>query len=365
MAESVSAHVTMELHSRITPIIHAPTRFELNDSPPKVQGWVSTVKNKRGNDMTGLITMDDLTNEAILEVLDDAERLLPVARGDTYLPLLQGKILGNLFFEPSTRTRMSFETAMKRLGGDVVNLGDVKTSSVVKGETLYDTIQMVDGYTDIIAMRHPRQGAAQYAQDSARVPVLNGGDGAGHHPTQTMLDLFTIRQAHGSLEGLKVVLAGDLRYGRTVHSLSHALTRFGCELVLASPNLLRMPREIVEDLTAHGATVTETEDLLGSIDEADVVYMTRIQKERFADEDEYIKVAGAYKLHANNLEGAKASMVIMHPLPRVDEIHPSVDSTRHARYFEQAFNGVVARMALLCRLLGVSVPTDVPEGGEA
>ena len=234
--------------------------------------------------MTGLITMDDLTNEEILSILDDAERLLPVARGELYLPLLRGRIMGNLFFEPSTRTRMSFETAMKRLGGDVVNLGDVKTSSVVKGETLFDTIQMVDGYTDIIAMRHPRQGAAQYAQDAARVPILNGGDGAGNHPTQTMLDLFTIRQAHGRLDGLKVVLAGDLRYGRTVHSLSHALTRFGCELIFASPTLLQMPAEIVSDLREHGATVTETEDLYGSIDDADVIYMTRIQKERFADE---------------------------------------------------------------------------------
>ena len=313
--------------------------------------------------MAGLITMDDLSNEEIISILDDAERLLPVAKGDLYLPLLQGKILGNLFFEPSTRTRMSFETAMKRLGGDVVNLGDVKTSSVVKGETLFDTIQMVDGYTDIIAMRHPRQGAARYAQDAARVPILNGGDGAGHHPTQTMLDLFTIRQSHGKLENLKVVLAGDLRYGRTVHSLSHALIRFGCEIVLASPELLRMPKEIVEDLVAHGAKVTETTDLYGNLDSADVVYMTRIQKERFADEDEYVKVAGAYKLDASHLDGCKSEMIVMHPLPRVDEIHPSVDVTRHAKYFEQAFNGVVARMALLCRLLGVTVPEKV--GGEA
>ena len=313
--------------------------------------------------MAGLITMDDLSNEEIISILDDAERLLPVAKGDMYLPLLQGKILGNLFFEPSTRTRMSFETAMKRLGGDVVNLGDVKTSSVVKGETLFDTIQMVDGYTDIIAMRHPRQGAARYAQDAARVPILNGGDGAGHHPTQTMLDLFTIRQSHGKLENLKVVLAGDLRYGRTVHSLSHALIRFGCEIVLASPELLRMPKEIVEDLVAHGAKVTETTDLYGNLDSADVVYMTRIQKERFADEDEYVKVAGAYKLDASHLDGCKSEMIVMHPLPRVDEIHPSVDVTRHAKYFEQAFNGVVARMALLCRLLGVTVPAKV--GGEA
>lgn len=315
--------------------------------------------------MAGLITMDDLTNEQIIKILDDATRLLPVAKGELFLPLLQGRILGNLFFEPSTRTRMSFETAMKRLGGEVVNLGDIKNSSVVKGETLFDTIQMVDGYTDIIAMRHPRQGAAQYAQDSARVPIMNGGDGAGHHPTQTMLDLFTIRQAHGTLEGLKVVLAGDLRYGRTVHSLSHALTRFGCELVFASPKLLKMPTEIVSDLRESGANVVETEDLLGSIDDADVVYMTRIQKERFVDEDEYARCAGAYKLHADNLADVKSEMIIMHPLPRVDEIHASVDSTRHACYFNQAFNGVVARMALICYLLGVTVPMDVESEGGA
>jgi aspartate carbamoyltransferase catalytic subunit len=315
--------------------------------------------------MAGLITMDDLTNEQIIKILDDATRLLPVAKGELFLPLLQGRILGNLFFEPSTRTRMSFETAMKRLGGEVVNLGDIKNSSVVKGETLFDTIQMVDGYTDIIAMRHPRQGAAQYAQDSARVPIMNGGDGAGHHPTQTMLDLFTIRQAHGTLEGLKVVLAGDLRYGRTVHSLSHALTRFGCELVFASPKLLKMPAEIVSDLRESGANVVETEDLLGSINDADVVYMTRIQKERFVDEDEYARSAGAYKLHADNLADVKSEMIIMHPLPRVDEIHASVDSTRHACYFNQAFNGVVARMALICYLLGVTVPMDVESEGGA
>jgi aspartate carbamoyltransferase catalytic subunit len=196
------------------------------------------------------------------------------------------------------------------------------------------------------------------------VPILNGGDGAGHHPTQTMLDLFTIRQAHGRLDGLKVVLAGDLRYGRTVHSLSHALTRFGCELTFASPDLLRMPVEIVSDLRENGATVTETEDLYGSMSDADVVYMTRIQKERFADEDEYARCAGAYKLDSRHLDNVKGDMIIMHPLPRVDEIHPAVDSSRHARYFEQAFNGVVARMALLCRLLGVTVPADVSaEGG--
>lgn len=303
-----------------------------------------------------LITMDNLTNEEIVSLLDDAERLLPVAHGEEFLPLLQGKILANMFFEPSTRTRMSFETAMKRLGGNVVNLGDVKSSSAVKGETLYDTMRMVDGYCDIAALRHPQQGAAQYAADACGIPIMNGGDGAGHHPTQTLLDLFTIRQSHGRLDGLTVALVGDLRYGRTVHSLSHALARFDCELIFISPTQLSMPTDIVSDLTESGAKITETSDLYSVIPDADVIYMTRIQKERFPDDDEYAKVAGIYKLTAADLVGAKGEMIVMHPLPRVNEISPDVDKSRHARYFEQAFNGVVARMALMCKLLDVEVP---------
>ncbi len=308
--------------------------------------------------MGNLVTMDDLTNDDIVAVLDDAERLVPVARGDILLPLLQGKVLANMFFENSTRTRMSFETAMKRLGGSVLNFSSIGTS-VSKGETLYDTMQMIDGYADIAAIRHPRQGAAQYSADAVGIPILNAGDGAGNHPTQTMLDLFTIRQAHGTLEGLNVVLVGDLRYGRTVHSLSHALVRFGASLTLVSPSSLKMPVEIVSDLEAHGADVTETESLDDQISEADVIYMTRIQKERFPDEEEYAKVAGIYRVESSNLAGAKKGMVIMHPLPRVDEIAPSVDSTEFAKYFEQAFNGVPTRMALLCRSLGVEVPKKV------
>ena len=311
-----------------------------------------------GRTMSDLITMDDLSNDEILEILDAAQRLVPVAKGDVYAPLLQGKVLGNLFFENSTRTRMSFESAMKRLGGEVVNLSSVG-SSVAKGETLYDTMQMVDGYSDIAVIRHPRQGAAQYSADAIGIPVLNAGDGAGNHPTQTMLDLFTIRESHGTIDRLNVVLVGDLRYGRTTHSLSHALVRFGAKLTLVSPDSLRMPDEIVSDLKSHGSEVVETEDMAGSIAEADVIYMTRIQKERFPDEDEYTKVAGIYKMTADDLAGAKGGMIVMHPLPRVDEIDPSVDSTIHAKYFEQAFNGVPTRMALLCRSLGVEVPKEV------
>ena len=308
--------------------------------------------------MGDIVTMDDLTNQEIVAVLDDAERLVPVARGDVYLPLLQGKVLANMFFENSTRTRMSFETAMKRLGGSVLNFTSIGTS-VAKGETLYDTMQMIDGYADVAAIRHPRQGAAQYSADAVEIPILNAGDGAGNHPTQTMLDLFTIRQAHGTLEGLNVVLVGDLRYGRTVHSLSHALVRFGAKLTLVSPSTLKMPVEIVSDLREHGSEIMETESLEDQIAGADVIYVTRIQKERFPDEDEYAKVAGIYKIEASDLSSAMNGMIIMHPLPRVDEIGPGVDPTEFARYFEQAFNGVPTRMALLCRSLGIDVPKKV------
>tara|TARA_B100001564_G_C20506105_1_gene608448 strand:- start:256 stop:924 length:669 start_codon:yes stop_codon:yes gene_type:complete len=221
---------------------------------------------------------------------------------------------------------------------------------------------MVDGYSDIIALRHPRQGAAQYASDCAKVPIANAGDGAGHHPTQTMLDLFTIKQAHGKIEKLNVVLVGDLRFGRTVHSLSYALVRFGCKLTLVSPESLRLPEEIVNELKEQGGELTITEDLKPQLKDADVVYMTRIQKERFPDDDEYFRVAGIYKLVANDLASVKKDMIVMHPLPRVDEINPDVDSTRHAAYFEQAFNGVVTRMALLCDMLNVPIPENIGGG---
>jgi aspartate carbamoyltransferase catalytic subunit len=220
-------------------------------------------------------------------------------------------------------------------------------------------MQMIDGYSDIAVIRHPNQGAAQYSADAVNIPILNAGDGAGNHPTQTMLDLFTIRESHGSLEGLNVMMVGDLRYGRTTHSLSHALVRFGAKLTLVSPKSLKMPSEIVSDLKNHGGDINETEDMASSIDSADVIYMTRIQKERFPDEEEYTKVAGIYKLNANDIEGAKSDMIVMHPLPRVNELDASVDSTKHAKYFQQAFNGVPTRMALLCRGLGIKVPRKV------
>ena len=305
-----------------------------------------------------LITMDDLTNEEAISLLNDAERLLPIARGDAYGPLLDGKVLANLFFENSTRTRLSFETAMKRLGGEVLNLSEVG-SSVKKGETLYDTMQMIEGYADVAVIRHPRQGAAQYAADAVEIPIMNAGDGAGNHPTQTLLDLFTIRRGQGKIEGLNVVLVGDLRYGRPVHSLSHALSRFGASLTLVSPEPLKMPSEIVRDLKSSGGHIEESEKLIPAISSADVVYMTRIQRERFPDEAEYEKVAGIYTLKAEDLMNVQSLMMIMHPLPRVNEIHPSIDATNHAWYFKQAFNGVPTRMALLCRSLGIQIPEAI------
>ena len=300
--------------------------------------------------MGDLITMDDLTNEEILQILDDANILLPVARGELYLPLLQGKVLGNLFFENSTRTRMSFETAMKRLGGEVLNLSSIG-SSVAKGETLYDTMQMVDGYSDIAVIRHPNQGAAQYSADAVDIPILNAGDGAGNHPTQTMLDLFTIREAHGTLEGLNVMMVGDLRYGRTTHSLSHALMRFGAKLTLVSPKSLKMPTEIVSDLKSHGGDINETIDMASSIDSADVIYMTRIQKERFPDEEEYVKVKGSYVIGQDVVNKMKEDSILLHPLPRIDEISTDVDSTKQAKYFQQAEYGKFTRAAILSLLL--------------
>ena len=308
--------------------------------------------------MSDVVTMDDLSNEEIMSILEDSVRLVPVAKGEVHLPLLEGKVLANMFYENSTRTRMSFETAMKRLGGSVLNFSSIGTS-VAKGETLFDTMQMVEGYADIAVIRHPRQGAAQYSADAIDIPILNAGDGAGNHPTQTMLDLFTIMEAHGTIEGLNVVLVGDLRYGRTVHSLSHALIRFGAELTLVSPEILMMPDEIVKDLRASGASITESTKLASAIPDADVIYMTRIQNERFPDEDEYAKVAGIYMMGAKDMDDAKDGMIVMHPLPRVSELHPSLDSTVNARYFQQAFNGVPTRMALLCRSLGVEIPKEV------
>ncbi len=292
-----------------------------------------------------LISIDDLSKDDIIYVLDRAEEFEEIARGRKS-DILEGKILANLFFEPSTRTRMSFEVAMKRLGGEVINVTAQEASSIAKGETLADTVRVVSKYADAIVIRHPLEGSARLASEFSEVPVINAGDGAGQHPTQTLLDLYTIRK-ESRLEGLRIALLGDLKYSRTVHSLIKALTLFNAKIYLISPESLRLPEEFVEELEGDIEEV-ELEEVIGEID---VLYVTRIQKERFPDEEEYRRVAGSYKITPEILREAKEDLIIMHPLPRVDEIDPAVDATRHAKYFDQAFYGVPVRMAILTEVM--------------
>lgn len=265
---------------------------------------------------------------------------------------MDGKILANLFFEPSTRTRLSFESAMVRLGGRFIEIAQPQSSSIVKGETLADTIRMVEGYADAIVLRHPHEGAARLAAKYSSKPVINAGDGAGQHPTQTILDLFTIRQQAGGIADKNVVLVGDLKYGRTAHSLAEALGMFGANLTFVAPPLLQMPKETIKHLEKSGSVPRLSSDLAEVISDADVLYVTRIQRERFPDPSEYIKVAGSYRVDNVLLREAKKDLAIMHPLPRVDEITPEVDQTENAKYFQQAFNGVPVRMALIMLVLG-------------
>jgi len=299
-----------------------------------------------------VLSMREFSREEIDSVLDLASALEPYARGKKS-DMLSGKILALLFFEPSTRTRMSFETAMKRLGGGVINLGPAEGSSIAKGESLADTVRVIGGYADAIVIRHPKEGSARLASEFSPVPVLNAGDGAGHHPTQTLLDLYTIKKESriNDLKELKVALVGDLKYGRTVHSLAYALSLYGAEITLVSPPILRMPPQIKADLLTKGTSVREVCDLSQVVRDIDVLYMTRIQRERFPDPVEYQRVARSYRITPGFLQGVKDNLIIMHPLPRVDEISPSVDSMPYARYFQQSFYGVPVRMALLKMLI--------------
>lgn len=299
-----------------------------------------------------IVSVRDLTREQIEQVLEHSERMIPYARGEKGSKALDGKILATLFFEPSTRTRMSFESAMMRLGGRITDLGVPSMSSISKGESLADTIRMVEVYSDIIVIRHPREGAARLAARFSSRPVINAGDGAGQHPTQTLLDLFTIKRIKKDFDKLKVTMVGDLKYGRTVHSLAEALSSFGVELTFVAPQALQMPKETVKQVERAGCKPRLTNDLGETIADADVLYVTRIQKERFPDLAEYKKVAGMYRVDRDLLREAKSDLIVMHPLPRVDEIDPAVDDTPHAKYFEQAFNGVPVRMALLHLVLG-------------
>ena len=295
-----------------------------------------------------LITATQLSRGDIEAVLDRARAIAadPAAYADRHA----GTVLALCFFEPSTRTRMSFDAAAKRLGIDTIDMGDVSASSVSKGESLADTVRVIEGYSDALVLRHPSEGAAQMAAEFVDVPVVNAGDGAGQHPSQTLLDLYTIQETHG-LDDLTIGVMGDLKYGRTVHSLATALTNFDTRQHFISPESLGLPRSVRFDLHETGAQIREHDDLGAVLPELDVLYVTRIQKERFPDENEYHRVAGEYQIDASVLEAAADDLTVMHPLPRVDEIAPDVDDTDHARYFEQAHNGIPVRMALLDSLL--------------
>jgi aspartate carbamoyltransferase catalytic subunit len=295
-----------------------------------------------------IIGAKELSRADIEEVLDRASEI--AADPGAYADRRAGTLLGLLFFEPSTRTKMSFAAAIKRLGGDIVDMGPTEYSSVTKGESLADTVRVVEGYADALVLRHPSEGSAKMASQYVDVPLINAGDGAGQHPTQTLLDLYTIRENAG-LDDLTIGIMGDLKYGRTVHSLAYALTNFDARQHFVSPESLKLPRNVRYDLHEEGASIKEHTDLEPILSSLDVLYVTRIQRERFPDESEYRAVAGEYQIDAATLEDAADDLTVMHPLPRVDEIAHDVDATAHAQYFEQAHNGVPVRMALLDLLL--------------
>ncbi|MFH0848387.1 MAG: aspartate carbamoyltransferase [archaeon] len=295
-----------------------------------------------------VVSVKDFSREELDRLLEEAASMNQYAdRTDK----LRGKVMGVLFFEPSTRTRLSFESAMIKLGGGAVGFAEPGVASVEKGENLADTVRTVENYADVLVLRHPLEGAARLAADFASIPVINAGSGAEEHPTQAMLDLFTIKQEFGRIDDLTIAMVGDLRYGRTTHSLAYALSLYDVKLFLVSPESLRMRTEVVNDVGSR-VPLKETSDLSPLLPELDVLYMTRIQKERFADLAEYEKIRGSFRLRASDLDGVRDNMIVMHPLPRVDEIDSSVDATKHARYFKQMRCGLLLRMALLLSVLG-------------
>ena len=300
----------------------------------------------RGRD---IISIGDFSREEINYILNSSHTMEPLAAKGS--DMLKGKILATLFFEPSTRTRLSFEAAMLKLGGSTIGFADAEIASVRKGENLADTVRTVENYADIIALRHPLEGAAKLAAEFSKVPILNAGTGAEEHPTQAFMDLYTVQKEKGKIDGLKIALVGDLRYGRTVHSLAYALSLYNIELYLISPESLRMLHEVIRAIK-NKIPIIEDTNLEKIIPQIDVLYVTRIQKERFPDLAEYAKVKGIYKIDLKTLKSAKKDMIILHPLPRVDEIAAEVDSEPQARYFQQVWNGIVVRMALLALVLG-------------
>lgn len=295
-----------------------------------------------------IISIRDFTKEDILYLLRVAKRF----KQKEYPTLLKNKILASLFFEPSTRTRFSFESAMERLGGSVISLAEAKSSSAAKGESLSDAIRIIEKYGDVIAMRHPLEGSARLAAEVTSSPVINGGDGANQHPTQTFLDLFTIMETQGRLNRLNVAIVGDLKYGRTVHSLAYALAMFGARIYFISPESLKMPTYILRELKKLKAKFSEHSRPESIMSKLDIFYATRIQKERFPDPIEYEKVKDVYIINKQLLTKVKKTFRILHPLPRVNEINYEVDDTPYAYYFTQAQNGLFVREALLALVLG-------------
>lgn len=285
-------------------------------------------------------------------IMNTAANFEKRVKGGEVIKNMEGQVVASLFFEPSTRTRLSFETAINRLGARVITMANAASSSVSKGETLADTIRTIDGYVDVIVMRHPIKGSAKIAADNAEHPFINAGDGAGQHPTQALLDIYTILKEKGALGGLTVTFVGDLKNGRTVHSLGYFMALYGNKMIFVSPKSLRMPEEITADLKNRGAEIEVTDDLKKALSVSDIVYVTRIQKERFENLAEYEKVKGSYIISRALINQAKKGITILHPLPRVDEISTDVDDYEGAAYFRQAHNGLYIRMALLALVTG-------------
>ena len=299
--------------------------------------------------MKSLVSITDFSKDEILRIMELAADF----EADPHQQVLAGKVIASLFFEPSTRTRLSFESAINHLGGRVIGFSGTSNTSVTKGETLNDTIMTISNYCDMIVMRHHIEGAARYASQISRVPVVNAGDGANQHPSQTLLDLYSIKKTQGTLDGIKIVMIGDLKYGRTVHSLLQALSHFNTQFTFVAPEELAMPDEYKLYLRERGLSYTETTRIEDAIDDADIVYMTRVQRERFSDPMEYERVKNIYVLKNSMLDNTKDNMRILHPLPRVNEIDTDVDSNPKAYYFKQTENGVYTRMAIISYLLGV------------
>ncbi len=299
--------------------------------------------------MRHLISITDFSKEEILKIMELAAHY----EANPNEQPLNGKVIASLFFEPSTRTRLSFESAVNYLGGRVIGFSESTNTSASKGETFHDTIRTVTNYCDMIIMRHPVAGTPLHASQVATVPIVNAGDGANQHPSQTLLDLYSILKTQGTLDGIKIMMVGDLKFGRTVHSLTQALSLFGAEFIYVSPDELNMPEKYLKELDEAGIKYSETKDFMEHINDVDIIYMTRVQRERFDDIEEYERVKDAYILKADMLSGCKDNMKVLHPLPRVNEIDTDVDNTPYAYYFEQTRNGLFTRMAIISYLMGV------------